>query len=236
MNAQHGAAAMPGLTAGLLGLTLGVAVASPLIACGALLAVAARAHWRAERRARRVAERLSIELPSLVDEIIQRLKAGASLARALRTCLEVQAVASPDSPLCLHLQPLRSGLSGGLRLADALARPGPNRPPEVDLLLGSVGSVVRNGGPAVPSLERLNDTLRSAAAVDLEVKAHAGQALASSAMLAGLPCVFVVMLAVLDVRLAHFYLFEAGGAVCILTAGSLSYLSWWWMHRLVWAS
>ncbi len=219
-----------------LGLIVGIGAASPLIAAGVPLTVVARAHWRASRQARREAERLSSELPSLIDEIIQRLKAGASLSLALRACLEAQVEAGPGAPLGRHLEPLHSGLAGGLRLVDALARPGVDRPAEIDLLLGSVRSVVRNGGPAVASLERLNDTLRTATAVDLETRAHASQALASAGTLAGLPGLFVVGLAVLDRRLAHFYLFEAGGALCILAAGSLSYVGWWWMHRLVWAS
>ncbi|MGI9611555.1 MAG: type II secretion system F family protein [Acidimicrobiales bacterium] len=176
--------------------------------------------------------RVSAELPPYLDALAQRLAAGGSLAQALQE--------TPAEPaLAARLHPLHSGLSLGLglersisvlraRLTDDSARPA-----ALDLLVDTLDVLVVRGGPALASLERLNDTIRSAAWVEAEVRLQAGQATASAAVLAGLPFLFAGGLAALDHRLANLYLREPIGAGCLLVAFSLSMIGWRWMTRLV---
>jgi tight adherence protein B len=181
---------------------------------------------------------LADEVPPFVDELIQQLKAGRSLAQALRTTLLASSFggAAPrasSSPLHEALRPLHEALAAGTGLEEALRQVRGSAPPEVELVVDTLGVLVHRGGAALPSLERLSDTLRSAQWVDSEVRAQAAQATASATVLAGLPALFVVGLAALDGRMAGFYLYEPAGAACLLAAAGLSYLAWWWMDSLV---
>ncbi|MDH3679160.1 MAG: type II secretion system F family protein [Acidimicrobiia bacterium] len=221
------------LTAAIVVTALGIGLGSPLLVAGPLLAVGLGSHWRAAHRRQLARRRMAAELPAFVDRLIQQLKAGGSLAQAVRTTIGPAGVEGP-------LQLLRGGLDAGLGLGAALrwqkqATSGAYRDqaPELALLLNTLTVLVDRGGPALPSLERLNDTLRSADAIDAEIRVQAGQATASAVVLAGLPVLFVIALIVVERRLRSFYLFEPGGAVCVAVAGTLSYAGWWWMQRIV---
>ncbi len=138
-----------------------------------------------------------------VDALIQQLKAGASL---------------------------RTALSPGLVGDD------PGGPPDEasDALVSTtVAVLVARGGAALPSLERLSDTLRSVEATEAEARAQAGQATASATVLAVLPAVFAAVLAVADPRLRTFYVSQVLGALCLAASVVLSHLGWWLMHRLI---
>jgi Flp pilus assembly protein TadB len=125
------------------------------------------------------------------------------------------------------------------RRGDGRARRHIDRPPPLQgdaglgLTLLTLMVLVQRGGPALPALERLDDTLRSVEWVQAETRVQASQATASALALAGLPALFVVALAALDHGLARFYGFEALGAFCLVGSGLLSYAGWWWMHRIV---
>ena len=105
--------------------------------------------------------------------------------------------------------------------------------PDGRLVEATLGVLVQRGGRAVPSLERLNDTLRSAHALRAEVVAQAGQATASASLMAALPAVFVAALALADERLWAFYLYRPTGTACLLTSAGLSHLGWWSMQRVI---
>lgn len=207
----------------------GLVVGSPTLVVGTPLIWVAWRHWSAFARRRSETERLSAELPPFIDGLVQQLKAGRSLATVLRAGVGPAA----EGPVSVHLRPVESALAAGFRLEAALARIEHSQPPGIDLVVNTLLTLVRRGGPAVPSLERLNDTLRSAQWVDLEVRAQAAQATASAGALAGLPVVFIVGLGLIDGRLARFYLYNPIGAICLITAGLLSYLGWWWMQHLI---
>ncbi|MDH4363160.1 MAG: hypothetical protein OEY70_03605 [Acidimicrobiia bacterium] len=186
--------------------------------------------------------------------LLQHLKAGSSLAQSLR------AVTSAPSPsYCPGPGPVRSAHPGpdevlaGIRAAAdagaglemALARsaalavgsgPVGDDGTRVGLLVRTLLVLVQRGGPALPALERLDDTLRSARWVEQETAAHASQATASALALAALPALFVAALALLDADLARFYAFHPLGAACLSASALLAYVGWWWMHRLVSAS
>jgi tight adherence protein B len=207
---------------------LGQAVASPLLLTGGPAAAALARHWLATTGRRRQSKELATAVAPMVDELIQQLKAGRSLAQAARL-----ATAGAGGTRGEALGPLRSALAAGLGLEAALGHVRTNLPVEVALVVDTLGVLVHRGGPALPSLERLSDTLRSAQWVDHEMRAQAAQATASATVLAGLPAVFIAGLAALDRRMAAFYLFDVLGAACVLTSAGLSYGAWWWMGRIV---
>jgi Flp pilus assembly protein TadB len=223
---REGTAAVVGLMA------VGLAVGSPLLTLAPpVVAVMSGHRLRAAARRRRHRE-LSTDLPVYVDELIQRLKAGSSLAAAVRDAPLVGHQGS-GAALAAALAPIQVRLAGGSRLGPALEASARGAPAGVDLLLSTLRVLVVRGGPALGSLERLSDTLRTARSLDEEIRSQAGQATASSAALTGLPVVFVAVMAAADRRLAVFYLHHPMGATCLLIAGGLVHLGWWWMDRLM---
>ena len=224
------------LAVAVIGAIVGLAVGSPLVAVGSGPAGAVVVHVRATLGARRRRRRLADETVAVVDDLVTRLKAGHSLPRAVRAVL-VPSGPDGESVVMARLAPVAAGLGAGEALGPALRRAGrrlvqPAEPP-VAMVIGGLALLVERGGPAVPALERLADTLRSAQAVEGEVRAQAAQATASATALAVLPGLFAVGAASLDRGLARFYLGEWAGAGCVGVAGALSWAGWWWMQRLI---
>lgn len=245
----------PGPTAfalALAGLVAGLLAGSPTLMVGGPLAAACAWHWRRAAgvtAGRSAAADRTIEL---VAVLLQHLKAGGSLSQSLRAATSglppgtgpVPAVsAGPDEVLAR----IQAAADAGAGLETALARVAANRAgvgpaaagPDrsgVTLLVRTLLVLVQRGGPALPALERLDDTLRSARWVEQETAAQASQATASALALAALPGLFVAVLALLDTDLARFYAYHPLGAACLALAALLAYSGWWWMHRIVAAS
>ncbi len=223
---------------GVLGFVGGWLAASPALALGLPLAVLGWRHWTTVAAVPVRRRRTADQTLALVDELIQALKAGRSLAQSLRSTAAgpTSGHGSTSGELGLILTRLQAALDAGYGLEMALAQAAArsSADPGVGLTLNTLWVLVQRGGPAVPALERLNDTLRSAQWVEQETTVQASQATASALALAGLPALFVAALVALDHRLARFYGFEPLGAVCLITSGLLSYLGWWWMHRIIW--
>jgi Flp pilus assembly protein TadB len=212
-----------------------LALSSPALVVGAPTGLALWRHWVSRVRHRRRDQQLAGEVPPFVDELIQQLKAGRSLAQGLRAaCGGYEGSDAGGSALDDALAPLRSGMAAGIGLEAALGRVRSGVPADVELVVNTLSVLVHRGGAALPSLERLSDTLRSAQWVNLEVRAQASQATASAAVLAALPALFVVGLVALDRRMAEFYLTDQAGMACLLAAATLSYVGWWWMDRIIW--
>ncbi|MEZ5407775.1 MAG: hypothetical protein R2761_07105 [Acidimicrobiales bacterium] len=186
----------------------------------------------------------------LVAALLQHLKAGSSLAQSLRAVTSGPG-AGPRPVPSAHPGPdevlagIRAAADAGAGLEMALARAAARAAGAgmvggdgggVGLLVRTLLVLVQRGGPALPALERLDDTLRSARWVEQETAAQASQATASAQALAALPALFVAGLALLDADLARFYAFHPLGAACLTTSALLGYAGWWWMHRLVAAS
>lgn len=191
---------------------VGAAAASPTLAVVSPLAAACSLHGLRSRRRKQRADQRHRQLIELVDHLIQRSKGGGSLGAALR------------DPHVAHV----------------LVDPGPGSDPSdaaIDndqrLVMATLAVLTRRGGSALPSLERLSDTLRSSAALGLETDAQAGQATASALALATLPVLFIVGLAVAHGGLRRFYLYDMAGALCVLAATLLSYGGWAMMQRLI---
>lgn len=226
------------LLAGAAGAAIGAAVGSPALVIGAPVGVVGWWHHRRLMVAsvgRGAATDRTIEL---VAQLIQHLKGGHSLAQALRATATAHAgpawATGPDQLLAR----VRADADAGTGLEAALIRAAasPGSDPAEGLLVRALVVLVQQGGPALPALERLDDTLRSARWVEQETGAQASQATASALALAALPALFVGALAVLDRSLARFYAFHPLGAVCLVGAALLAYTGWWWMQRIVTAS
>lgn len=192
---------------------MGLVVGSPALVVGPALGGActwhsARTLWR-----RRETRRRRSELIDEVDQLIQKLKSGSSLSSALAEHHLALAPAEPGAAM-------RDGWPSKM---------------EADhrLLVATLTVLKRRGGPALPSLQRLSDTLRSSAAAALETEAQAGQATASALALAALPGLFIVGLAMAQDALRQFYLHDVAGTACLLGAGALSYLGWAVMQHLI---
>lgn len=238
------------LALGVAGAVTGLAVGSPALTVGGPLVAACAWHWReaaAVAAGRRAAADRTIEL---VAVLLQHLKAGGSLSQALRAATAggrpgdgpvPAAGVGPDEVLA----GIRAASDAGAGLERALARAADRRArsdasagpggsgSDVALLIRTLLVLVQRGGPALPALERLDDTLRSARWVEQETAAQASQATASALALASLPALFVVVLGLLDADLARFYAFHPLGAVCLGGSALLAYAGWWWMQRII---
>ncbi len=209
----------------------GLVIGSPTLVVGPWLVAVA---WRRSRRSAAVDaddRLLHAALPPFLDALAQRLAAGSSLRQALQETPAPPALATRLRPMTVGLS-LGLGLDASIRALRPHPAPDPARSAALELMVDTLGLLVTSGGPALPSVERLNDTIRSAARVDDEVRVNAGQATASAALLAALPFLFAAGLATLDPRLAHLYLYEPMGAACLAVAFGLSWGGWRWMGHL----
>ncbi len=214
-----------------VGVAAGLWAGSPAVVVIAGLAVVGVGHWRRSSARRRCRRQAAEQLVAHLEAVIHRVGSGATLASAVQR-------APAGVALEPHLAPLRAGLRAGMGLDRALGfqRSGagpPDQPPDLGVYLDTVAVLVARGGPALPSLERVNETIRSGRAVEAELDVQAGQATASAFLLAALPALFVVGLGALDRRLLVFYLVEPLGAACLAVAAALSYLGWWWMAGVI---
>lgn len=248
--------ARPEPTAGALalaGVAAGLVAGSPTLLVGGPLAAGCAWHWRraaAVTAGRSAAADRTIELVAI---LLQHLKAGGSLSQSLRAATAGRLPGSGHAPAGCSgpdevLARIRAAADAGAGLEMALARVAASRAGAgpasaarqdrsgVTLLVRTLLVLVQRGGPALPALERLDDTLRSARWVEQETAAQASQATASALALAALPGLFVAVLALLDADLARFYAFHPLGAACLAVSALLAYAGWWWMHRIVAAS
>lgn len=218
---------------GVAGVVAGVLVGSPTLATVALPAVWFVDRLGRHRAARRVERDRQAALGELIDVMGQRVRSGSSLHGAVLAALADPAVES----LGEELGPVASAVAGGRSLDRALYDLGDRTElAELSLLATSVGVLVEHGGPAGPAIERLGELVRSIDAARLDSVAQASQATASAVVMAALPAVFAVVVALVDGRMAAFYLRSPLGAVCVGAAASLSTIGWLWMERLIWGS
>ncbi len=208
---------------------LGLLWSSPLAAVvGPLLAVIAVAEHR-RRVGVDAARRLGRQYPVVVDRLVQRLRSGHSLHTVV-----AELDAGPDEISTL-LAPAARSLRAGTTLEAAVNAPARSQGSDrrLELLAATLGTLARHGGPAVPALQRLRFTLIGFVQAEDEAAAHAGQALASAALLTLAPGLFSVMVAAVDADARHLYFREPVGAACVAAAVVLSYGGWRWMLRAV---
>ncbi|MGI9595782.1 MAG: type II secretion system F family protein [Acidimicrobiales bacterium] len=215
---------------------LGVGTGSPTLASsGPLVVLAIGAEVR--RGKKLAADRaLADSLPTVVDQLIQQLRAGRSLAQSCQRLdrLElgqvVEGLPSTLSDLRSARPPIRPGARPTARSSGSVPT---DHDHSLQLLAVTLDVLAGNGGPAVPALQRLRHTLISVVNGRRRADAEASQALASAGILVMAPSLFAVVVALLDPGAASLYIFEPIGAVCVLSALTLSWLGWLWIQRLL---
>ncbi|MEL6983999.1 MAG: hypothetical protein AAFO29_16365 [Actinomycetota bacterium] len=204
---------------------VGVVIASPLVAVtGPVVVALALGEVRRRRRWRHEVAQADA-LPLVVDQLVQRLRAGSSLARACRSL--------DPGPGGDVVAPLIEALGQGRTLRQASQALGVTTDPSVRLLSTTLGLLAANGGPAVPALRRLRHTLVGRSHRHRRASAQAASALSSAGLLVLAPTAFGLVLAGTEPDLARFYGHDPIGAACATGSVLLSALGWWWIHRLV---
>ncbi len=208
---------------------IGVAVSSPTIAVvGPILVGITAVEWRRARvRAGRRAA--TARLPAVVDQLIQQLRAGRSLAESCRLIDSPTVVGPAPDPLLQLLTRLRARRP----LAEAAAELTATDDPDVQLIAATLRVLANNGGPAVPALQRLRHTLIGVVHGRQRAAAESSQALASATLLVLAPGLFAATVATIDAQAAALYLYEPLGTGCLAIAVGLSWGGWSWMHRIV---
>lgn len=211
-----------------------VVVGGPVLATLAMTEVGRR------RRTARVRRQTS-DLIDSVDAIILRLRSGDSIRLALS-----ESSADEGAPeACTHAD---SGVRDWLAVATTALTAGHTMRSAVTALVAdhrtrtddrfqltavTLSALVERGGPALPALRRLRFALAGIGQASDEANAQAGQARSSSVLMAAAPVSFAVVLAMLDHRARHLYLYSTSGLVCLGTAVALSYGGWLWMALVI---
>lgn len=188
--------------------------------------------WRQRRASQRRASQrqLQSQLIDVVDATILQLRSGQPLPVAFQRSLDDPALARIGESVRPFVDLVRSGARFDEAI-DLVARLSSDR--GLRLLAATVSTLSVHGGPAVASLERLNDTLRARRSAHQEGRAQAAQAMASAAVMASLPVVFGGVVAIIEPALASFYLRHPLGTICVAVSAALTSLGWLWMERVI---
>jgi len=219
------------LLVAVLGIVLGLLMASPVAVAVAPLAAGMAIIERRRRVASHRLSELRSGLPVLVDAMTQQLRSGLSLREVCRR--------PPDTSPILDeaFAPLADGLARDRSLVESIdqLRSGSfsQSVPEMELLAAALSTLAEHGGPAIPALQRLRLTLVGTVQAQAEAKVQAAQALTSAGLLVVAPGMFAVVVALVDPRTARFYLTDVLGAVCVVLSLLLSYGGWRWMEAKV---
>lgn len=215
------------LAAGLIS-GAGLWIASPSLTVGGpLVAAMATAELRRHRE-RTVGREAAAVLPHVVDQLVQQLRSGRSLAQSCAGLDRLVPGQAAD-----RLSPLPELLRSGRSLEESARALGASADHGVRLFAVTLEVLAVNGGPAIPALQRLRHTLMAVVHGRQRTEAESSQALASAGLLVLAPGVFAVLVAAVDPGAAELYLFEPLGAACIVSALVLSWAGWWWIHQIL---
>lgn len=244
----------------LLGATVvaGAGLGSPALVFAGPIGIwqAARVHKTWQERRRSILD--EAHLLGLVDQLVHELRSGNSLASAFVGALDASKNAQGPTPSVkksavkgtniAEYHAVVANVAAGERLEHALERSleeadahRANRsgrsPDQSAFGLLAIASLVltTSGGPALPAMQRLSETLRLRQAAREETNAQASQATASAVVLAALPALFGCLLMVADHRLLHFYASTVPGALCITGSLLMVSVGWAWINRMVWS-
>ena len=187
--------------------------------------------WRRHRLLVGVSRRMDLRraersLPGLFDEVIRRMRAGATVPMAMAAAAAIGS-APGDRELA---EAIDSGVSLDIALDDwRRAAPTPSR-----RLAGvALRLAAERGGPVAGVLGGVAESLRDRAALESEVRALSSQARASAVVMVLAPLAFAALAATLDDRIAAFLLADPLGWACIVGGLLLDLLGALWMRRLV---
>jgi tight adherence protein B len=201
----------------------GLSLAMP-VGLAVLFAGPGLLYARRNRRARFVAE----AIPRVVDDIAAELRAGGTIATAIR------GVAFGDSALAPDFQRIVARVEIGALLDDALQAWTRERPiAGVDSLAGALAVCARTGGPAADALDALSSALRDRLAVIAEAHALSAQARLSALVIGAAPIAYLAWSTLVDPSTLHTLVGTSAGLACLFFGGALECLGLWWMRRIV---
>jgi tight adherence protein B len=179
-------------------------------------------HRRAPRRQGRPLT--DLDVAAWCDDLAREVRAGASLATAVRECDAHPGILAVTGPVAVRLSRGQS-LSAALRAAPAESASA------IGLALTVLRSCADLGGPAASPLERAAATLRDRNAVRAELLAHSAQARMSARVMTLVPVGILALLAATDpnVRTA---IATPSGLAAVTAGGILHVAGWWWMQRI----
>ena len=207
------------LAAGLAG------VSSALSVCfAALIAGPTFVYARKNRRARYV----TAAIPGVVDGIAGELRAGGTIATAIRS------IAFGDSTLAGDFQRVVARVEIGAPLDEALRAWVRERPiAGVDALAGALAVCTRTGGPAADAFDALASALRDRLAVIAEAHALSAQARLSAIVIGVAPIAYLAWSTLIDPSTLHTLVGTNAGRACVVLGGALECVGLWWMRRIV---
>lgn len=208
----------------------GVMVRSPLVALIAPVSATMLSRRAGRRRLLARSRRREEEVPRVLDAAIQRLGSGSSLGSALAEALAENPLLAVVPEVADALEGLRAGEAIEDELAKVAAR---LETGWAALLASTVDVMAATGGPRVPALERLADTLRDQQHARREAEAQSAQARASAVVMGGLPLGFALVVAAVSPDARTLYLYSWAGAACVAASLGLTAACWLVFDRVL---
>jgi len=218
-------ALVPGLAlAGFAAMRLGTGWAFPLT----LLLYALVAWLLLQRRIGRLQQKLIRQLPDFLDNLVRLTALGNSLQMSFQTA-STQTVAPLRDLLDTTLRNARGGMDLDRALAQAAA---PWRVEALEVLAVVLGVCVRIGGRSDQVLQRLSDFMRDLDQAQQELKATTSETRMSAWVLALLPPVSALLMALVSPGFFEPMLREPQGHKILLAALGLELVGGFLLYRL----
>jgi tight adherence protein B len=179
-------------------------------------------------RSGRADTRVRAALPSVLDHVVARLRAGGTVPESLLVLGE------RPGPLHGDLHSVSARLALGAPVEDALAAWTAVRPiPEVRATAGALTVVTTVGGPGAGALEGLAASLRDDAAASGDARALSAQARLSAVVVGVAPLAYVAFSAMTDPASARVLVATGAGRLCLVLGVALEAAGACWMRALV---
>ncbi|MET0131373.1 MAG: type II secretion system F family protein [Stenotrophomonas chelatiphaga] len=218
-------ALVPGLAlAGFAAMRLGTGWAFPLT----LLLYALVAWLLLQRRIGRLQQKLIRQLPDFLDNLVRLTALGNSLQMSFQTA-STQTVAPLRDLLDTTLRNARGGMDLDRALAQAAA---PWRVEALEVLAVVLGVCVRIGGRSDQVLQRLSDFMRDLDQAQQELKATTSETRMSAWVLALLPPISALLMALVSPGFFEPMLREPQGHKILLAALGLELVGGFLLYRL----
>ncbi|MEZ5168109.1 MAG: type II secretion system F family protein [Acidimicrobiales bacterium] len=173
-------------------------------------------------------QRAEVErLPIVLHTVARELRAGRSLAQAIRT------VAGEDRTAGPGLRRAVDRIDGGLLVVDALDRWAVELGHEdADLVRAVINAGASTGGAMAAALDRAAGSLHERAELRREIRALSAQARTSALVLTIAPVAFLAVVILSDRSVLVVLATTWAGRACLGAGLVLDAVGWWWMARL----
>ena len=176
----------------------------------------------------RADERVVLALPAALDRIAAELRAGGTVAEAVR------GFSLDDGPVAPDLGRVATRLELGIGLNDALANWRRERPlPGVDAVAGALSVAGTLGGASAGALEGLAASLRARAAATSEARALSAQSRASAVVVGLAPIGYLAFASAADPGSVSVLLDRGVGRICLALGLAMETCAALWMRALL---